>query len=119
MTHPPANRYVFERNPYYHRVDQNGVQLPYVDQVVINIAESSIIPAKTGSGEADLQERYLSFADYTFLKEGEKRNNYTVRLWTVGKGSAVALFPEPEHERYRLAHAFPRCPLPPGALAGH
>ncbi|MEW9806581.1 ABC transporter substrate-binding protein [Mesorhizobium marinum] len=92
-TYSPANRYVFERNPFYHRVDQNGVQLPYVDQVVVNIAESSIIPAKTGSGETDLQERYLSFADYTFLKEGEKRNDYTVRLWTVGKGSAVALFP--------------------------
>jgi peptide/nickel transport system substrate-binding protein len=92
-TDPPANRYVFERNPFYHKVDQNGVQLPYVDQVVVNIAESSIIPAKTGSGESDLQERYLSFGDYTFLKEGEKRNNYTVRLWTVGKGSAVALFP--------------------------
>ncbi|MDQ2634889.1 MAG: ABC transporter substrate-binding protein [Pseudomonadota bacterium] len=93
MTYSPANRYVFERNPYYHRVDQNGAQLPYVDQIVINIAESSIIPAKTGSGESDLQERYLSFADYTFLKEGEKRNNYTVRLWTVGKGAAVALYP--------------------------
>ncbi len=92
-TAPPSNRFIFERNPYYHRVDQNGVQLPYVDQVILNIAESSIIPAKTGSGESDLQERYLSFADYTFLKEGEKRNNYTVRLWTVGRGSAVALFP--------------------------
>ena len=92
-TDPPANRYIFDRNPYYHKVDQNGVQLPYIDRIVINIAESSIIPAKTGSGESDLQERYLSFADYTFLKEGEKRNNYSVRLWTVGKGSAVALFP--------------------------
>ena len=93
MTAPPSNRFVFERNPYYHRVDQNGVQLPYVDQLVLNIAESSIIAAKTGSGESDLQERYLSFTDYTFLKEGEERNNYTVRLWTVGRGSAVALFP--------------------------
>ncbi len=92
-TYAPSNRFVFVRNPYYHRVDQNGAQLPYVDQVVINIAESSIIPAKTGSGESDLQERYLSFGDYTFLKAGEKRNNYTVRLWTVGKGAAVALFP--------------------------
>jgi len=92
-TNSPATRYVFERNPYYHRVDQTGAQLPYVDQVVISIAESSIIAAKTGSGEADLQERYLGFADYTFLKEGEKRNNYKVTLWTVGKGSAVALFP--------------------------
>jgi peptide/nickel transport system substrate-binding protein len=87
LTAPPSNRFVFQRNPYYHRVDQNGVQLPYVDELVMNIAESSIIPAKTGSGESDLQERYLSFTDYTFLKEGE------VRLWTVGRGSAVALFP--------------------------
>jgi peptide/nickel transport system substrate-binding protein len=93
MTAPPSNRFVFQRNPYYHRVDQNGVQLPYVDQLVLNIAESSIIAAKTGSGESDLQERYLSFTDYTFLKEGEKRNDYSVRLWTVGRGSAVALFP--------------------------
>ncbi len=62
------------------------MQLPYVDQVVINIAEGSIIPAKTGSRESDPQERYLGFSDYTFLKEGEKRNNYTVRLWTAGKG---------------------------------
>jgi peptide/nickel transport system substrate-binding protein len=93
LTRPPANRFVFERNPYYHKLDQNGVQLPYVDQLVINIAESSIIPAKTGSGESDLQERYLSFGDYTFLKEGEERNNYQVRLWTVGKGSAMAFFP--------------------------
>jgi peptide/nickel transport system substrate-binding protein len=93
LTAPPSNRFVFQRNPYYHRVDQNGVQLPYVDELVMNIAESSIIPAKTGSGESDLQERYLSFTDYTFLKEGEDRNNYKVRLWTVGRGSAVALFP--------------------------
>lgn len=92
-TKPPSNRFVFERNPYYHKVDQNGVQLPYIDQVVMNIAESSIIPAKVGSGEVDLQERYLRFSDYTFLKEGEKRNDYSVKLWTVGKGSAVALYP--------------------------
>ncbi len=93
LTYSPATRYVFERNPYFHKVDQNGQQLPYLDQIVINVVESSIIPAKTGSGESDLQERYLSFADYTFLKESEKRNNYAVRLWTVGKGGAVAFFP--------------------------
>lgn len=92
-TYPPSNRFVFKRNPFYHKVDQNGVQLPYVDEVVFNIAEGSIIPAKTGSGEVDLQERYLNFADYTFLKEGEARNKYKVGLWTVGRGSAVSLYP--------------------------
>lgn len=92
-TFPPSNRFVFQRNPYFHKIDQNGQQLPYVDELVLNMAETSIIPAKTGSGEVDLQERYLNFTDYTFLKEGEARNHYKVRLWTVGRGSAVAFFP--------------------------
>ena len=70
-TKPPADRFVFERNPYYYRVDGAGHQLPYIDRVVFTIADSKIIPAKTGAGESDLQARYLRFDDYTFLKAGE------------------------------------------------
>ena len=32
-TRPPADRFVFERNPYYYRVDKAGHQLPYIDRV--------------------------------------------------------------------------------------
>ncbi len=92
-TKPPSSQFVFERNPFYHKVDQTGAQLPYIDRLIVNIAESSIIAAKTGSGESDLQQRYLRFDDYTFLKAGEKHNDYSVRLWTVGKGSAIAFYP--------------------------
>ncbi len=70
-TRPPSDRLVFERNPYYYRVDSSGQQLPYIDRVVFSIANSKIIPAKTGAGESDLQARYLSFDDYTFLKASE------------------------------------------------
>ncbi len=31
-TKPPAERIVFERNPYYYRVDGAGHQLPYIDR---------------------------------------------------------------------------------------
>jgi peptide/nickel transport system substrate-binding protein len=92
-TPPPADRLVFERNPYYYRVDGAGHQLPYVDRVVINIANSKIIPAKTGAGESDLQARYLSFDDYTFLKAGEAAGGYKVHLWRTGPGSQLALYP--------------------------
>ena len=34
-TRPPADRIVFERNPYYYRVDGAGHQLPYIDRVVL------------------------------------------------------------------------------------
>ena len=90
---PPAERLVFERNPYYYRVDGAGHQLPYIDRVIFNIADSKIIPAKTGAGESDLQARYLRFDDYTFLKAGEDAGDYHVRLWRTGPGSQLALYP--------------------------
>jgi peptide/nickel transport system substrate-binding protein len=92
-TKPPAQRFVFTRNPYYYRVDQAGHQLPYLDQVIVDVAASSLIPTKTGAGETDLQARYLRFDNYTFLKVGEKRGTYWVRLWDDGRGSNLALFP--------------------------
>lgn len=67
-TRSPADRFVFARNPYYHRIDSAGRQLPYIDRVVMNIADGRILPAKTGAGESDLQSRSISFANYTFLR---------------------------------------------------
>jgi peptide/nickel transport system substrate-binding protein len=89
----PAERIVFERNPYYYRIDGAGHQLPYIDQVVFTVADSQIIPAKTGAGESDLQARYLRFDDYTFLKANEEGGDYHVRLWRTGPGSQLALYP--------------------------
>jgi len=92
-TESPSERFVFVRNPFFHRVDEAGRQLPYIDEVVVNVASQSLIPAKTGAGEADLQARYLRLDNYTFLKEGEERNAYNVYLWQKGTGSQIALYP--------------------------
>ena len=92
-TKGPAERFVFVRNPYYHRVDENGRQLPYFDRVLMTVVDGKIIPAKVGAGEADLQARYLRFDHYTFLKAGERRGKYDVRLWRGGTGSQLALYP--------------------------
>ncbi|MBT3766495.1 MAG: ABC transporter substrate-binding protein [Rhodospirillaceae bacterium] len=89
----PAERFIFVRNPYFHRVDKMGRQLPYIDQVIVGIANKKLIPAKSGAGETDLQARSLFFNNYTFLKQGEKRNNFKVQLWSSAKGSQMALFP--------------------------
>ncbi len=92
-TKPPSDRFVFKRNPYFHRVDTAGHQLPYVDEVVMTIAGSKLIAAKTGSGESDLQARALQFKNYTFLKRGEKRSGFTVHRWVTAKGAQMALYP--------------------------
>ncbi len=92
-TRPPADRFVAVRNPYFHRIDEAGRQLPYVDRVVMTVADSKLIPTKTGAGESDLQARDLQFSNYTFLKKSEKRNNLRTLLWRSGMGSQFALFP--------------------------
>src|SRR5215208_7193943 len=40
-TVPPAQRFVFARNPYYHRIDQKGQQLPYIDDVIMTVAAAN------------------------------------------------------------------------------
>jgi peptide/nickel transport system substrate-binding protein len=92
-TQSPADRYVFERNPYYHRVDTEGRQLPYVDQIAVTIAAAKLIPPKIGAGESELQARSLQFNNYTVLKRGETRHGYKVGLWRGARGSQIALFP--------------------------
>ncbi|TWF57129.1 peptide/nickel transport system substrate-binding protein [Neorhizobium alkalisoli] len=92
-TEPPAERFVFDRNPYYHRVDEDGRQLPYIDRVLLDVSSADLIAAKTGTGESDLQITNLDFADYTFLKGAEKRYSLEVDLWKRTQGSRMALFP--------------------------
>ncbi|RFB79666.1 ABC transporter substrate-binding protein [Methylovirgula sp. 4M-Z18] len=92
-TKSPSEFYVFERNPYYHRVDENGHQLPYIDKIEMPLVSSDLIPSKTGGGESDLQARYLSASDYTLLQENAKKFNYHVYLWPSGYGAAIALRP--------------------------
>ena len=92
-TEPPSTRFLFVRNPYFHRVDAKGQQLPYIDEVAISIVNSKLVPAKAAAGEADLQARNINFENYAVLKQGEERNDFKVFLWSSGRGSQLALLP--------------------------
>ena len=92
-TSPPAEQFIFERNPFFHRVDELGKQLPYIDKMVLNVSSAEIIGAKTATGESDLQVTGISLPDYTLIKEAESRFPIKVSLWRTTRGSSVALFP--------------------------
>lgn len=93
VTRPPAARFLFERNIYFHRLDPAGRQLPYIDRVSMDMVGHKLIPAKAGTGQADLQARYLRFDNYTFLRKNGRRAGFDVHLWRVGKGAHMALYP--------------------------
>lgn len=92
-TFSPANRFVGVRNPYFHRVDSSGRQLPYIDRIILSISESKLISAKAASGDVDFQFRALKLQDATFLKENEKRSGYKTLLWPTVRGAHFALYP--------------------------
>ena len=92
-TTPPANRFVFSRNPFFHRVDVNGRQLPYINAVNLTVAEGRLVPAMSNAGETDLQSRGLNFSDATVLRGGEERSGYQTFLWPDGKSAHFALYP--------------------------
>ncbi len=88
-----GQRYILLRNPFFHRIDQNGRQLPYLDRVELEIAAGGLIPAKVSLGEATLQLRSLGFSDAPVLKKSEAQGGYVTHLWHSGAGSEVALYP--------------------------
>lgn len=89
-----TSRQVFVRNPYYHRIDARGVQLPYIDVVEMGIVSGGLVAAKANAGEVDLQARGLDFPDVSILKKGElDGGNYRTLLWGSGVASQIAIYP--------------------------
>ncbi|WP_299029804.1 ABC transporter substrate-binding protein [uncultured Sulfitobacter sp.] len=90
----PTSRNMFVRNPYFHRIDTAGTQLPYIDVVQMTVVGSGLIAAKSNAGEVDLQARGLGFRDVAILKKGEADGGkYRTLLWGNGAASQIAIYP--------------------------
>jgi len=84
--------WVMERNPYYYVVDTAGHQLPYIDRIVMTLAEDTeILNFRAIAGEYDLQERHIDLGKLPVIIENQKKGNYTVRLDTAINGSDTVL----------------------------
>lgn len=82
----------FARNPYYYAVDQEGNQLPYIDeQEALIVQDKDVRSMKLISGEIHAAgENPLPVSDYTMLKENEEKGDYKVYLFDNTRGSDCA-----------------------------
>jgi peptide/nickel transport system substrate-binding protein len=78
-----ADSVLWERNPYYWRVDIAGNQLPYVDSILVIMTDNvnNTAPVKSLAGELDLNEVGLAIDDFPVFKKGEEAGNYKTYLW--------------------------------------
>lgn len=85
---------IFERNPYYFKIDTAGNQLPYIDKVRGTFfGDSQTHLMKMVAGQIDFEAWGTGVTDYPVLVENAKKGGY--RVW-LGKdlwgGAAVYFF---------------------------
>lgn len=78
----PGVRLVAERNPYYWKVDPEGNQLPYIDQVVLDVVEdASVVQLRAMAGMLDMQSRHIDVTQLPALMASAEEGDYRVLLW--------------------------------------
>ncbi len=93
MTRPiNSPTFVLERNPYYWAVDTAGNQLPYIDRVVLTLAEDAeVINLRAVAGNYDMQERHITLSKLPVILENQAKGNYKVRLDLALHGADTVL----------------------------
>jgi peptide/nickel transport system substrate-binding protein len=82
----PEPRALAVRNPYYWKVDPEGNQLPYIDQIAYTtVFDGNVLNMKAQSGEVDFQTRQINAGNFTSFMESRDRardpaNRYRVHV---------------------------------------
>ncbi|NEE00384.1 ABC transporter substrate-binding protein [Phytoactinopolyspora halotolerans] len=68
---------IFERNPYYWKVDPEGNQLPYIDRHVVDLVEDAeLIKLQAMNGELDFQRGVGGPADRALIMDNAEQGGY-------------------------------------------
>lgn len=85
----PGERVVFERNPYYWKVDTDGNQLPYVDRLEsAEVPDAEVRLLRVLAGDVDLSFRQVdSPRDLPVVLDNQERGGYRwLEGWINGAG---------------------------------
>lgn len=72
---------IFERNPYYYKVDTEGKQLPYIDKIVSQQVEDvEAVNLKVLTGEVDFLRESTGLVKVPLYKENEEKGGFNTVL---------------------------------------
>jgi peptide/nickel transport system substrate-binding protein len=93
---PQEGLFLFERNPYYWKVDTEGNQLPYIDNLRYDyITTTDAAKLKLAQNELDsLGMHDVTMADYPFYKQNEPAGNYQVMDYVSCMSDRDVFFPQ-------------------------
>ena len=93
---PQEGLMIMERNPYYFKVDLEGNQLPYLDNLRFDyITTTDAAKLKLAQNELDsLGMHDVTMAEYPFYKENEPAGNFQVMDYISCMSDRNVLFPQ-------------------------
>ncbi|MBN1936166.1 MAG: ABC transporter substrate-binding protein [Anaerolineae bacterium] len=93
--YPAEGLIIFERNPYYWKVDLVGNQLPYIDTLRLDyMADTQTMELKLIGGELDwLGMHDVTIAKYPLYKENEDKGKYVVGDYLSCMTDRYTLYP--------------------------
>src|SRR5690606_1614583 len=84
---------VATRNPYYWRVDPEGNQLPYIDEVYFHLVDDATGVNTMGiSGNLSMQARAINLTQFPVYQENAEAGDYHMLLWPQATASNATLW---------------------------
>ena len=81
MPSDSPNTKIFERNPYYYKVDTEGKQLPYIDKIVSQQLEDvEAVNLQVLTGEIDFLRESTGLVKVPLYKESEEKGGFNTVL---------------------------------------
>lgn len=89
-----ATELVAVRNPYYWKVDEEGKQLPYIDELHYTLVEDNEAANVLAlAGDIDMQSRHMDFSKAPVFQQNAEEGGYTVGLWSTASASNLTFMP--------------------------
>jgi peptide/nickel transport system substrate-binding protein len=77
---------IYERNPYFAEVDQDGNQLPYIDRIYVSVVEDrKLREARVATGGVSIGQTILS--QISIYKKNEEKADFTIKKWKLSNSS--------------------------------
>lgn len=94
----PSGTLTFERNPYYFKVDIDGNQLPYIDEIMSHeVSDMEMVTMRVITGEVDFLREDTALSAMPMYREHEEQAGFRAVLLDMHV-DATALFLNLSHE---------------------
>ncbi len=82
------NVMVADRNPFYWKVDTEGQQLPYINDIILtNFESGEIRNASIAAGEQNWANTDTTFGSMPMYRAGEASGTYVTKLWKTSRAA--------------------------------